>query len=120
MTRGERGSWGEDQAARYLQERGYLVAERNTRSRFGEVDIIATKGEIAAFVEVKLRGSNVVAEAREFVDARKQKKIRNMASMWLARQKREWQVRFDVIEIYATADDPPELIRLEHIENAYM
>jgi len=120
MTAKERGDWGEGQAALYLQERGYAILAQNVRSRFGEVDIIASKDDIAVFVEVKLRGSRTIAEAREFVDARKQRKIRNMASMWLVKQKREWLIRFDVIEIHAIGGDPPELIRIEHIENAFM
>ena len=119
MTAKERGSWGEEQAVLHLERHGYAVIARNERSRFGEVDIIASKGDIAAFVEVKLRGRRAIAAAREFVDARKQRKVRNMAAMWLAKQKREWQVRFDVIEIHATSSDPPELIRIEHIENAF-
>jgi putative endonuclease len=119
MTRGERGKWGEEQAARLLLERGYTLLGQNVRSRFGEVDIIAGKGEIAAFVEVKLRGTRTIAAAREFVDARKQKKIRNMASMWLAKQQKEWQVRFDVVEISASDDDPPEIVRIEHLEGAF-
>ena len=73
-----------------------------------------------AFVEVKLRGRRAIAEAREFVDARKQGKIRATASLWLARQKRpDLQARFDVIEVYATDGDPPELIRIAHWENAF-
>ena len=56
MTAGEnRGFFGEEQAARYLQRRGYRIVERNFRCRFGEIDIIARRGRYLVFVEVKQR-----------------------------------------------------------------
>ena len=49
------GNWGEDKAALYLRLHGYRIVERNFRCRQGEIDVIARKGGVIAFVEVKLR-----------------------------------------------------------------
>ena len=48
-----KGNLGEDKACEFLREKGYLIIERNFYSRFGEVDIIASKDEVLHFIEVK-------------------------------------------------------------------
>lgn len=69
--------------------------------RFGEVDLIAEEGPFLCFVEVKLRKDGRVAQAREFVDRRKQEKLRTTAQLYLAEHPTQLQPRFDVVEIYA-------------------
>ena len=49
------GEFGEERAVRFLRRKGYRIVERNYRCRQGEIDIIARKRDILAFVEVKLR-----------------------------------------------------------------
>ena len=71
------------------------------------------------FVEVKLRKSADFARAMEYVDKRKQDRIRTTASLYLAENPTELQPRFDVIEIYApegTATLRPEI---HHLEDAF-
>ena len=87
------GRWGEALAAEELRRRG--------RCRFGEVDLIAEEGPFLCFVEVKLRKDGRVAQAREFVDRRKQEKLRTTAQLYLAEHPTQLQPRFDVVEIYA-------------------
>ena len=48
------GAWGEELALRYLTWRGYVLIERNYRTRYGELDLILRQGNAIAFVEVKL------------------------------------------------------------------
>ncbi|MFT5835458.1 MAG: putative endonuclease [Sulfurimonas sp.] len=48
-----KGNLAEDKACRFLDENGFMIIERNFYSRFGEIDIIATKDEVLHFVEVK-------------------------------------------------------------------
>ncbi len=48
-----KGDRAEEQAAEYLRTRGFRIVDRNVSSRFGEIDIIAMKGEVLHFVEVK-------------------------------------------------------------------
>ena len=50
------GNWGEDAAVRYLKTRGYEILDRNYRSSWGEIDIIARQQDVLAFVEVKAPG----------------------------------------------------------------
>ncbi len=113
------GQFGEEQAARYLRRRFYHVVERNFRCRFGEIDLIAKRGGILAFVEVKLRRDDAHGEAREFVTARKQERLRAAAELWLSQHETALQPRFDVIEVYAPNGEAGP-VRLNHIENAFM
>lgn len=113
------GKWGEDQAARFLRRAGYRVLERNYSCRFGEIDLIVTDREYLVFVEVKTRRSDEFAEAREFVGAAKQRRIRSAASLWLSEHETELQPRFDVIEIYGTADMPYRKLQIRHLEDAF-
>ena len=69
------GRWGEAEAARYMQKKGYKLKETNYRTRFGEIDLILEDKRYVVFVEVKLRKNDKFAKALEFVDHRKQEKI---------------------------------------------
>ena len=113
------GDWGEEKAALYLRLRGYRIVERNFRCRQGEIDIIARKGEIVAFVEVKQRKNAEHGEAREFVTCAKQRRILVSAEYWLAKTGCELQPRFDVIEIYAPMGTETLRPAIRHLENAF-
>jgi putative endonuclease len=119
MDKHSLGQFGEEQAARYLRRRFYTVLERNYRCRFGEIDLIARRGGVLAFVEVKLRKDDRYGEAREFVTPQKQQRVRAAAEHWLSLHETQLQPRFDVVEVYAPrgADGP---LKLKHIENAFM
>jgi len=113
------GAWGEALAAQYLQKKRYKIIATNYRSRFGEIDLIATNRKYLVFVEVKLRKSDSFAEAREFVDRRKQDRIRTTASMFLAEFPTDSQPRFDVIEIYAPEGTATKNPQINHMEDAF-
>ena len=117
--RKERGDWGEERAARYLRLHGYRILERNFRCRQGEIDIIARKGNIVAFVEVKQRKDASHGEAREFVTLSKQRRILSAAELWLVKTGCELQPRFDVIEIYAPQGTETLFPKINHLENAF-
>ena len=119
MDKRSLGQFGEEQAARYLRRRFYSIVERNYRCRFGEIDLIAKRGGILAFVEVKLRRDASYGEAREFVTARKQERLRAAAELWLLKTGCELQPRFDVIEVYAPAGTRTLFPEIHHIENAF-
>ena len=119
MDKRSLGQFGEEQAARYLRRRFYVILERNYRCRFGEIDLIARRGEMLVFVEVKLRRDDSHGEARECVTPRKQQRVRAAAEQWLSLHETRLQPRFDVIEVYAPrGEDGP--VKLNHIENAFM
>ena len=120
MSGGERrllGRWGEEQAAQFLRRRGFKLLEAGWQCRFGEIDLIVTKGNYICFVEVKLRRDDRFAQAREFVDRRKQQRLRTSAQLYLAEHSSDLQPRFDVVEIYAPQGmntARPEIVLLEN------
>jgi putative endonuclease len=91
----------------------------NYRCRFGEIDLIVCNRKYLVFVEVKLRKSNRFADAREFVDLRKQDRIRTTASMYLSEFPTPLQPRFDVIEIYAPEGTATRYPEIHHLEDAF-
>ena len=113
------GSWGEEQAVRYLRKNGYKIVGMNYKNRFGEIDIIAENKNVIVFAEVKTRKSSAFAEAKEFVDYRKISRIVTVAEMWLSENQRELQPRFDVIEVYAPDGTDTVRPEINHIENAF-
>lgn len=113
------GAWGEALAAEFLQSCGWRILARNYHSRFGELDIIAEDGAVLAFVEVKLRKTSTFGAAREFVDFRKQEKLRATAMLWLEENETALQPRFDVIEIYAPEGMQTKRPGIRRIEDAF-
>ena len=112
-----KGAMGEAAAAEFLRKKNYRVLSMNYRTRYGEIDIIATCIGQLAFVEVKLRRSRNFAEAFEYVDKRKQTKIRLTAELWLSENETNLQPRFDVIEVYLGYNG--QIGQINHIINAF-
>ena len=113
------GAWGEALAAEYLRKKHYKIVAAGYHCRFGEIDLIVQDRKFLVFVEVKLRKSGTFAQAMEYVDRKKQDRIRVTASMFLSQNPTKLQPRFDVIEIYApegTATVRPEI---RHMEDAF-
>lgn len=110
------GRIGEDAACAYLRLHGYAIAERNYRSRFGEIDIIACKNGTTAFVEVKTRGKSPLGTPAQAVDIYKQQKLIKTAKQYIMyRQLVDTDMRFDVIEVEMYGIH----IRINHIKNAF-
>lgn len=106
-------------AAEHLRRAGYQILAANWRSRFGEIDLIAADQNYLCFVEVKLRKSAAFGGAGEFVDRRKQNKLRLTAELYLSCHQTRLQPRFDVIEVYAPQGTDTKAPRVRHIENAF-
>lgn len=122
MSGGERrllGRWGEALAAEELRRRGYRIVAAGWHCRFGEIDLIAENGVYLSFTEVKLRRDDALAQAREFVDRRKQARLRTTAQMYLAQHPTLLQPRFDVMEIYAPAGMQTKRPNIIFLENAF-
>ncbi len=97
----ELGSFMEEEAALYLENRGVKIIERNYRFHRNEIDIIGYDGEYYIFTEVKYRSGNNSGRPEEAVDYKKQKTIRKVALAFLVSHKLSeyTPVRFDVIAI---------------------
>ena len=110
------GNAGENFAARYLEQHGYKILEKNFRVRSAEIDIIAQIGDVIVFVEVKTRSNTRHGLPAEAVNFRKQKKIIKAASVFLQDEKYfDSPCRFDVMEIYSDGVK----FTARHIENAF-
>ena len=113
------GGWGEALAAEYLRKKRYEIVAQGYCCRFGEIDLIVKNRKYLAFVEVKLRKSDRFASAMEYVDRRKQDRIRMTASMFLSQNETKLQPRFDVIEIYAPHGMDTKEPEIIHMEDAF-
>ena len=113
------GAWGESVAAEYLRRKHFLILASGYRSRFGEIDLIAADRTYLVFVEVKLRKNDRFAAAMEYVDWRKQDRIRTTARMYLAENPTDLQPRFDVVEIYAPEGTQTRHPVIHHLEDAF-
>lgn len=113
------GQWGEAQAAEFLRQKGFRITAARWSCRFGEVDLVAEDGDFLCFVEVKLRKNGSFGTPGEFVDRRKQEKLRAAALLYLSEHPTALQPRFDVIEIYAPQGQNTQTPELYHWENAF-
>lgn len=77
------GKLGEQLAADYLRRQGYRIHETNFRCPFGELDIVASEGDVLAFVEVRTRCGDAYGSAQESVTPRKQRKLVQVAEAYL-------------------------------------
>ncbi|MCF0132860.1 MAG: YraN family protein [Blautia sp.] len=111
MNKRHVGQEYEEKAARYLEEQGLMILERNFRCRQGEVDLIARDGKYIVFVEVKFRRSPVSGKSIEAVDIRKQKVICRTALYYLTTRRFSVDIpcRFDVVGI-DTKEEAEEIL----------
>lgn len=94
------GLKGERIAARYLMKKGYRIIEKNYSCRFGELDLIAKKGDILCFVEVKLRSSTVYGAPAESIGWKKKSRILKTIDFYLySHDCAKTNLRVDVIEL---------------------
>ncbi|MEX0779726.1 MAG: YraN family protein [Balneolales bacterium] len=111
------GANGEDTAAEFLEDKGYMILDRNYRFMRGEVDIIAYVGREIVFVEVKTRNTRYYGPPEEAVDEEKKAQIKKVAEAWLHERKMDGApVRFDVIAIVEVKGEEK---RIKHIEGAF-
>jgi putative endonuclease len=99
------GREGEERAALHLAGLGYRILARNVRAGGVEIDLVAGRGGLAVFVEVKARRGRAHGGAEEAVDARKQARLVRGAAAWLAGQPLRFsRVRFDVVACELAGD----------------
>ncbi len=115
----ELGRWGEALAAEFLKKRGACVTAAGWRCRYGALDLVAEEGDFRCFVEVKLRKDDSRGAAGEFVDRRKQEKLRAAALLYLEENPTALQPRFDVMEIYAPWGMNTRKPEISYLENAF-
>ena len=94
--RGHRSEW---LAAAALMLKGYRIVARRYRTKLGEIDLIARRGDLVAIVEVKARPT--LEAAMDAVGASAERRIEAAADLWLARQKdfSRLSLRFDLVAV---------------------
>ena len=101
------GKLGEDLACTELRQRGYEILARRYRTRFGEIDIVATHGGVLVFIEVKTRAGEEFGGGALAVTRWKQRRIAQMAVDFVARRRLyESPCRFDVVAVDMTGGRP--------------
>ncbi|MEP7067292.1 MAG: YraN family protein [Gemmatimonadota bacterium] len=110
------GEEGERIAEAWLAERGWRILDRRFRSGHRDLDLVAEREGIVAFVEVKARRGKSFGHPVEAVNWRKQRELTRSAMVWIARFGGAKQMfRFDVIGVLMDESGP----RIRHLENAF-
>lgn len=111
------GCEGEDRAAAHLEQQGYRILNRNVRSGGVEIDLVARRGRLVVFVEVKARRGTGFGGALEAVDRRKQARLVAGAHAWLRERRHAFtRARFDVIGCQLDASG---VWQIHHVEGAF-
>ena len=112
------GKWGEEQAATFLERKGYTICDRDWRAGHRDLDIIALNEDqtILVIVEVKTRTSGELNEPEEAVNKKKIRNIGNAANLYLKQFNVEYDVRFDIVSVTGTSDSNA---KIEHIIDAF-
>ncbi len=123
LARQQIGKAAETLVAERLTVSGWEIVERNARTRFGELDIVALDGRTLVFVEVKAgrQGSAFGPERPVLaVDRRKQLRVRRLAAAWMADRRNApyyAEIRFDAVGV--SFDRHDQVADVEHIRAAF-
>lgn len=110
----ELGTWGEDLAADYLQQKGYDIIERDWHSGHRDIDIIARDGDTIVFVEIKTRRNRMFGEPEEAIDYMKLRHLRTAINHYIKYKYIRNDIRFDVITIVGMPyDGEPEITHIK-------
>ncbi|TMG49693.1 MAG: YraN family protein [Chloroflexi bacterium] len=109
------GISGEALAEDHLRGLGYEIVGRDVRTPLGQLDLVARDGATLVFVEVKTRAGHGFGLPQESVDARKIRKLQQLALYYLKMRPHRGAVRFDVVGLIVANG---RLTRVDHIKNA--
>lgn len=103
------GRQAEDSAAEFLKNQGFNVIDQNWRTRWCEIDVIATKNGIVYFFEVKYRARASWGSGLDYITSKKLQQMQFAAQFWLARHNQEFDCRLAAIEL---TGEPPHVTRI--------
>ncbi len=110
------GRLGETLAGAFLKNKGYQILEKNWRTPYGEIDLVARQAESIIFVEVKTRSSRSLGPPEISITHRKAEHMRSAAEYYIQQHpevQADW--RIDVVTIQLLPDQSPAMI--DHFEN---
>ena len=111
----EFGQTGEQMAARFLTDLGYIILEHNYRRGHLEIDLIALDGDELVIVEVKSRAYDNILQPEEAVDHKKRQALIRLANEYVKSYNRKENVRFDIVSIVSNTNGT----EIRHLKNAY-
>lgn len=111
----EFGQTGEQMAARFLTDLGYIILEHNYRRGHLEIDLIALDGDELVIVEVKSRAYDSILQPEEAVDHKKRQALIRLANEYVKSYNRKENVRFDIVSIVSNTNGT----EIRHLKNAY-
>ncbi|MFC1594520.1 YraN family protein [Candidatus Omnitrophota bacterium] len=113
----ELGAAGEAAALHYLSKHGYVIREKNLKSRLGEIDIIAREKDTLCFIEVKTRSDLQKGYPQEAITPHKQRQIARVALQYVKKNNLFGKkTRFDIVSIIVGDEGTP---RIKLIKNAF-
>ena len=123
VARRRTGAIAEDLVARRLAAAGWEIVERNARTRYGELDIVARDGPTLVFIEVKgAREGTRFGPERPIlsIDRRKQQRVRRLATAWMAERRDRPpydEIRFDAVGVTLDRSDRP--VHVDYVKGAF-
>ena len=125
MTEARRrtGEIAEDLVARRLAAIGWKIVERNARTRYGELDIVARDGQTLVFIEIKgaRQGTRLGPEKPILsIDFRKQRRVRRLATAWMSERRDQppyEEIRFDAVGVILDASGRP--LDVDYVKGAF-
>lgn len=111
----ELGKWGEDTAARYLSDKGYVIIARDWRIGHRDIDIIAMHQGWLVIIEVKTRANGSIVTPEEAVDYRKIQSVCLAANAYVKINRIDAPIRFDIIAVTGNCHN----YEINHIEDAF-
>ena len=114
----ELGAWGEDEAALYLEDEGYVIIDRDWKIGKRDLDILALSpdGKTLAVVEVKTRSGDEYQQPEEAVDGRKMRNLAIAANAYVKEHQVDKELRFDIIAVVGVGH---QVKCLEHLKDAF-
>jgi putative endonuclease len=110
------GQYGEELAAQYLSDRGYVIHQRNWRCAAGEIDLIAKHRNYWIFVEVKTRSGTGFGHPFEAITAQKMARMRKLAAQWCNQNKISGAtIRLDAIAVLVRHGN----VAIEHLKQVF-
>jgi putative endonuclease len=115
-ARADLGRAGEEAAAALLVRSGFRVVDRNFRCGVGEIDIVARRGRLLVFCEVKARRTSRWGDPSEAVNFAKRNRLRRLAAEWMrVHRPGAVDVRFDVVSVIVRAGR----VQARHVPDAF-
>ena len=123
VARRRTGAIAEDFVAHRLKAAGWEIVERNARTRYGEIDIVARHGRTLVFIEVKgARQATQFGPEKPIlsIDLRKQSRVRRLATAWMSERRDQppyREIRFDAVGV--TLDGSGRPLEVEYVKGAF-